>query len=188
MTRYKFKCTNFANLAGIWILLTYCGGLKFSWFSWRVQFTKYSTNEKAITVWIMKENAMATNFEPHECVILAQFTKIGSHSNKAKHYKKLAAFKKCMCRLTNILCYYQKRVTSGQTDRRRTKWSLCAATLCRQHNKYTCSIHCHNFNTLWLTCRYYGSWWWHLQWNEPVASIHHTRVAADGLFLDVPHQ
>ena len=26
---------------------------------------------------------MATNFEPHECVIFAQSTKIGTHENKA---------------------------------------------------------------------------------------------------------
>ena len=26
---------------------------------------------------------MATNFEPHECVIFAQTTKIGTHKNKA---------------------------------------------------------------------------------------------------------
>ena len=28
---------------------------------------------------------MATNFEPHECVIFAQSTKIGTHENKATH-------------------------------------------------------------------------------------------------------
>ena len=31
----------------------------------------------------MKENIMATNFEPHECVILVQSMKIGTHENKA---------------------------------------------------------------------------------------------------------
>ena len=30
---------------------------------------------------------MATNFEPHECVIFAQSTKIGTHENKAIHSK-----------------------------------------------------------------------------------------------------
>ena len=29
----------------------------------------------------MKENTMATNFEPHECVIFVQSTKIGTHEN-----------------------------------------------------------------------------------------------------------
>ena len=29
----------------------------------------------------MKKNAMATNFEPHECVIFAESTKIGTHEN-----------------------------------------------------------------------------------------------------------
>ena len=28
---------------------------------------------------------MATNFEPHECVIFVQSTKIGTHENKAIH-------------------------------------------------------------------------------------------------------
>ena len=30
---------------------------------------------------------MATNFEPHECVIFVQSTKIGTHENKAIHSK-----------------------------------------------------------------------------------------------------
>ena len=33
----------------------------------------------------MKEITMATNFEPHECVIFVQSTKIGTHENKAIH-------------------------------------------------------------------------------------------------------
>ena len=33
----------------------------------------------------MQENAVATNFEPHECVIFAQSTKIGTQENKAIH-------------------------------------------------------------------------------------------------------
>ena len=33
----------------------------------------------------MKENIMTTNFEPHECVIFVQSTKIGTHENKAIH-------------------------------------------------------------------------------------------------------
>ena len=33
----------------------------------------------------MKENVMATNFEPHEYVIFVQSTKIGTHENKAIH-------------------------------------------------------------------------------------------------------
>ena len=28
---------------------------------------------------------MATNFEPHECLIFLQFTKIGTHKDKAIH-------------------------------------------------------------------------------------------------------
>ena len=41
-----------------------------------------------------------------------------------------------MCRLRNIaMLDYQESVTTGQTDRRRTKWSLCAAMLRRRHNK-----------------------------------------------------
>ena len=33
----------------------------------------------------MKENIMATNFEPNECVIFVQSTKIGTHENKIIH-------------------------------------------------------------------------------------------------------
>ena len=33
----------------------------------------------------MEENPKATNFEPHECVIFVQSTKIGTHENKAIH-------------------------------------------------------------------------------------------------------
>ena len=33
----------------------------------------------------MEENTMATNFEPHECIIFVQSTKIGTHENKAIH-------------------------------------------------------------------------------------------------------
>ena len=32
---------------------------------------------------------MVTNFEPHECVIFFQSTKIGTHENKAIHSKSL---------------------------------------------------------------------------------------------------
>ena len=31
----------------------------------------------------MKENTMATNFEPHECVTFGHPMKIGTHENKA---------------------------------------------------------------------------------------------------------
>ena len=31
----------------------------------------------------MKENTMATNFEPHKCVIFVQSNKICTHENKA---------------------------------------------------------------------------------------------------------
>ena len=33
----------------------------------------------------MKENIMTTNFEPHECIIFVQSTKIGTQENKAIH-------------------------------------------------------------------------------------------------------
>ena len=33
----------------------------------------------------MKENVLTTNFEPHEGVIFAQTTEIGTHENKAIH-------------------------------------------------------------------------------------------------------
>ena len=38
---------------------------------------------------------MATNFEPHECIIFVQSTKIDSHKNKAIH---------------SILLYYEKQI------------------------------------------------------------------------------
>ena len=36
---------------------------------------------------MMKENIMATKFEPYECVSLVQSRKIGTHENKAIHSK-----------------------------------------------------------------------------------------------------
>ena len=33
----------------------------------------------------MKDNILATNFEPHKCVILVQSKKIGTQENKAIH-------------------------------------------------------------------------------------------------------
>ena len=33
----------------------------------------------------MKENTIAKNLEPHECVIFVQSTKIGTQENKAIH-------------------------------------------------------------------------------------------------------
>ena len=33
----------------------------------------------------MKENTIATNLEPHKCVIFVQSMKIGTHENKATH-------------------------------------------------------------------------------------------------------
>ena len=33
----------------------------------------------------MKENSITLNFENHEWVIVAQFTKIGTHENEAIH-------------------------------------------------------------------------------------------------------
>ena len=38
-----------------------------------------------LSVWIIKENAAATKFEPHECVIFFQSMKIGTYENKAIH-------------------------------------------------------------------------------------------------------
>ena len=64
-------------------------GYPFSWFSWRV----WSTNSWQVltdlwlSVWIMKENTMATNFWPHKWVIFCQSTTIGTHENKASTFK-----------------------------------------------------------------------------------------------------
>ena len=56
--------------------------------------------------------------------IMAAFR--GMHASPAKHSSAWLP-RKCD--------YRTYRQTDGQTDRRQTKWSLCAATLCRQHNK-----------------------------------------------------
>ena len=40
---------------------------------------------KWFSVWIMKENTMPTNFEPHKGVIFFQSMKIGTHENRAIH-------------------------------------------------------------------------------------------------------
>ena len=37
----------------------------------------------------MKLNAMTTNFDPHECVIFVQSTKIGTNDNKTIHSNKV---------------------------------------------------------------------------------------------------
>ena len=42
---------------------------------------------------------MATNFEPHKCVIFVQSTKIGTHENKAIHSRLLLRFYNIDCLL-----------------------------------------------------------------------------------------
>ena len=44
----------------------------------------------------MKENIMATNFEPQECVTFVQSTKIGTHENKAIHNIRLMFYTICL--------------------------------------------------------------------------------------------
>ena len=66
---------------------TACGWLKFRGVPIFVVFVggfvsrNLVPTKKQFSVWIMKESAMATNFEPHECVIFAQSTKIGTKEN-----------------------------------------------------------------------------------------------------------
>ena len=60
-------------------------GYQLSWFSWRGPSTNFSANEIAIFCMNIKENTMTTNFEPHECSIFLQSTKIGTQENKAIH-------------------------------------------------------------------------------------------------------
>ena len=65
-----------------------------AWFSWGTNFRGFRgvpdpripvpTNWR-FTVWIMKTNSMATNVEPHECVIFVRSTKIDTHKNEAIH-------------------------------------------------------------------------------------------------------
>ena len=46
----------------------------------------------------------------------------------------MITFEESMCRLQNIVMPdYQESLTTGHTDRRRKKWSLCAAMLRRLH-------------------------------------------------------
>ena len=59
-------------------------GYQFLWFSLRVGSSNSSTN-KIVIFCIMKEYTMTTNFEPHECVIFVQSTKIDTDENKAIH-------------------------------------------------------------------------------------------------------
>ena len=56
----------------------------------------------------MKENTIATNFEPHEYVIFVQSTKIGTHKNKAIHSTLLEYWKYTVFRtfLLHALTYW----------------------------------------------------------------------------------
>ena len=58
---------------------------QFSLFSWMAKSMNSSTHKITISVYIMKGNILAMNFEPIEFVILVQSTKIGTHENKAIH-------------------------------------------------------------------------------------------------------
>ena len=46
-----------------------------------------STHEIVIFCMNIKDNTMATNFEPEECMIFIHSTKIGTHENKGIHSK-----------------------------------------------------------------------------------------------------
>ena len=65
-----------------------------AWFSWGINFRGFRggpdpripvPTKKEFVVWIVKENTVATNFEPHEYVIFAYSTKIRTQENKAIH-------------------------------------------------------------------------------------------------------
>ena len=58
---------------------------QFLWFCGGYDPRNLEPSKKWCSAWIMKENAMATSLEPHECVIFAQSTKIGTHKYKAIH-------------------------------------------------------------------------------------------------------
>ena len=79
----------------------------------------------------------------------------------------------CMCRLRNIAMRdYQEsdyrtdtHNTYGQTDRRRTKWSLCADMLRRRHNKWyskeTAMLICpYKISRCWTFCQV-DMWLWY---------------------------
>ena len=69
----------------------YCRWLNFLGVLIFVVFVEGSIHEfpvpkiKWFSVWILKGNTMATNFEPHKCVVFVQSKKIGTHENKAIH-------------------------------------------------------------------------------------------------------
>ena len=60
-------------------------GYQFSWFSWRAWSTNSSTHEFVNFHINYEGKYLATSFEPHECVIFVQSTKIGTHEIKAIH-------------------------------------------------------------------------------------------------------
>ena len=84
-------------------------GYQFLWFSWRFQSTNSSTHE--IVIFCMNyegKYTMATNFEPNECVIYVQSTKIGTHENKAIHSmqaKYITAFSSSKARVPHHFQY-----------------------------------------------------------------------------------
>ena len=71
------------------------GGPQFSeFFLWGTNFRGFCgesnpqiqvSTKYLLSLCIIKENIMATNFEPHKCAILVQSMKIGTQGNKAIH-------------------------------------------------------------------------------------------------------
>ena len=60
-------------------------GYQFSWLSWRVRSKNSSTHELVIFCMNYEGKYYDHKFEPHECVIFVQSTKIDTHKNKGFH-------------------------------------------------------------------------------------------------------
>ena len=74
---------------------------QFSWFSWRVRSTNSSTHETAIFLYeLWRKILMAMNFEPNECAVFVQSTKISTHENKGIH---------STCLLLLLICRMQAK-------------------------------------------------------------------------------
>ena len=57
-------------------------GYQFSWLLWRVRSTNSSTHEMVIFCMNYERKYYGHEFEPLECAIFVQSTKIGTHENK----------------------------------------------------------------------------------------------------------
>ena len=105
---YRFHCHTVSECFFLFwasVLQKTCGARK-------ANLTDGQTTDKAFTKWLLA--SLSTK-------IVAAFR--GMHVSAAKH----------SCAWLPWKCDYQESVTTGPTDRRRTKWSLCSTMLCSRH-------------------------------------------------------